>query len=742
LKRTQLTGWIVLAIVVATTVAYLPLFDNDFVNYDDDLYILNNMHIQHGLDAETFRWAFTTFRGANWFPLTWLSWATDFVLFGRDPAGFHLTSLVLHAANAVLLFLVFLRLTAQPWRCAFVALIFALHPLHVESVVWAAARKDVLSGLFAMLTLLAYVQFVRRGRRFYPFVFAFLALGLMAKPTLVTWPFVLLLLDFWPLQRFSRQGIDASLLRTVVVEKLPLFALVAVASAVTVESQSYWGTVQNLNVFPVGLRIENAVTAYVDYTRDAFWPVGLSVFYPHPGRTLTATHVAAASAALAGVTALALYLWRRRPEVAVGWFWFIGVMIPVIGLVQVGQAARADRYTYLPLIGLSLPIVWAAASLAARNRTMRALVGALGVAAIAALGVGTNAQVRHWQDSESLFRHALSVTKRNHVAHINLGVVLHNGDEHERAARHLELALRIAPSSPTALGVLGDVRVATGRAEESLALYRKALKREPDSLRWHEGLGNALLDLDRPQDALRSYRRALEIKSKGAHLHGNLGLAYQRLGRADEAVASFEEALRLNPALAEVHGNFGAVLVEIGSDERAIEHFQRAVELDPSLALIHGHLGKLQADRGDVESGLRHLGEAVRLDSENGRLQAAYARVLAVAGQHDDSIAHYRSAMAHGEHSVPVYVGLARQLLDVGRIAQARSFADMAVSATDRSVPAVLMLLAEAHAAGGDFDTAARIADEAAGVAEKAGSLDRSASIRRRAATYRDGRIP
>jgi tetratricopeptide (TPR) repeat protein len=678
LKRAHWTWGIALAIAAATVAAYLPVLDNGFVNYDDDLYILNNPHVKRGLGAETVTWAFTTFRGANWFPLTWLSWAVDFALYGLDPAGFHLTSLILHVANSVLLFVAFERLTGARWRSAFVAAVFALHPLHVESVAWAAARKDVLSGLFAVLVLLAYERFTRRGWAFYWAVFGCLALGLMAKPTLVTWPFVLLLLDEWPLGRLrdpsQPERWERARLRRAVLEKLPLFALVGAISAVAVTSQSHWGTLQDFGRLPASLRIGNALTSYGAYVVDAFWPVDLAVFYPHPGAALETWRAVAAAGFLLAASVGALLVRRRHPEYAVGWFWYLGVLVPVIGLVQVGQAARADRYTYLPLIGLSVAVVWGAAAVAMRGRVARAVVATVAVAAVAALGVSAHAQVKRWRDSLTLFRHALAVTEYNHVAHINLGVSLFGDGAYGRASRHLERALGLAPASATAAGVLGDVRRAQERPLEAEKLYRRALQREPDSLRWHEGIGNALLDQGRAEEAVRSYRRALEIKANAARVHGRLGVALYQLGRHEEAVASYEEALRLEP--------------------------------------------------------------------RNGPFHAAFARALDRAGRGDEAIPHYREALALGERGVASLVGLARLSLAAGDADEAISLAAEAVGATQRRIPAALALLGEAYAGASRFDDAVRVTEEAAALAEARGKADLLSDYRARIADYREGRRP
>jgi tetratricopeptide (TPR) repeat protein len=735
------TAWIALAIAAATVVAYLPVLDNGFVNYDDDLYIVNNPHVNGGLDLRTVAWAFTSFRGANWFPLTWLSWAADFSLYGDDPAGFHLTSLMLHTANAVLLFLAFARLTGHRWRSALVAALFALHPLHVESVAWAAARKDVLSGFFAMLVLLAYERFTRRGWAFYPALLLSLGLGLMSKPTLVTWPFVLLLLDEWPLARLRDprrpEGWDGSRLRRAVVEKLPLFALVAAFSGVALWSQSDWGTVQGFDRLPFSLRVANALDSYVAYGIDALWPVGLSVFYPHPGETLAAARVVAAAAVLAAISVAALALRRRHPEFPVGWFWYLGVLVPVIGLVQVGQAARADRYTYLPLIGLSLPLVWALAALAHRGRSLRAVVVAGVLIALTALGVATHTQASRWRSSLSLFRHALRVTERNHVAHINIGVALHKQGHDDLAAWHLERALEIAPASATAAGVLGDARLELGEPLVALREYRRALKREPDSLRWLEGVGNVMVELERFEEAARSYRRALRVGGASARVHANLGLALQHQELYDQAIESYESALRLNPSMAEVHGNLAVVLMETGQTGRAREHFERALEIDPGLALIHGYFAKLLAATGDLDGALRQLAEAVLLEPENGALYSAQARVFARLGRRDEALASYREAMSLGERSPATLVGLARLLLETGAASEAAALAEEAVEQTQRQLPAVLGLLGEAWAAAGRFDDAIRVTEEAAALAESRGSTGIAETLRARADAWR-----
>lgn len=733
--------WIALALAAATAVAYWPVLSNGFVNYDDDLYVLNNHHIQHGLGLETIEWAFTTFRGANWFPLTWLSWALDFQLYGDDPAGFHATSLLLHIANTLLLFLAFSRMTKARWSSAFMAAIFALHPLHVESVAWAAARKDVLSGLFAMLALVAYERHVRRDGARLIAVASLLALGLMAKPTLVTWPFVLLLLDEWPLRRLRAPSdpdrLDASRVRRAVLEKLPLLAIVVVISGVAIASQSHWGTVQGLDRLPLWLRLANALTAYVAYLGDAFWPTELAVFYPHPGAELATSHVLGSGLLLAVLTGLALMLRRKHPEAAVGWFWFVGVLFPVIGLVQVGQAARADRYTYLPLIGLSLPFVFALARLARRGRVVRSLIVAASLMALLALGFETRRQVERWHDSESLFEHALSVTRRNHVAHINLGVVRLAEDDLESAATHLSRALQLAPASATAAGLLGDVRLAQERGEEALRWYDRALEVEPDVLRWQEGKANAELELGRVAAAIASYREALAAKPGAATLHANLGLALARAGRHAEAVSSFEAALAIKPELAQVRGSLGIALLEVGEPDRAQAAFDAALELDSELALIHAHAGKLRASRGEFEPALSHLDRATGIEPGSSSFSVTRAVVLAQAGRNAEAAEEFRRSFEIGERSLPAVIGLARLELAAGNPDAAISLAEEAATASGRRVPAVLALLGESYALGGRLADAVAVTEEAARVARANGAAGVEASMQRRAAELR-----
>jgi protein O-mannosyl-transferase len=483
MRRAQLlTAAALLALITAAV--YLPALGNGFVAYDDDLYITSQPALRGGFGAG-LRWALTSHDGGNWFPLTRLSWLLDASLFGVDPRAFHATSALLHAAASGVLALALSRLTGAPAASFFVAGVYALHPLRVESVAWAASRKDVLAGLCAALSLLAYERAVRRGGfARHASVALWLALGLLAKPVLVPWPLVLLLLDRWPLGRLRAAAVR---------EKLPLFALSAAAAAATWLAQRAGDAVRSLSELSLPVRAANALASLVDYLAQSFWPVKLAVFYPHPGAAVPHAKVALGAVLLAGVTAFAAAVRRQRPWWIVGWLWFLVCLAPVSGLVQVGQAARADRYMLLPHIGLALALAFEARALAGARAAAQRAAAALGALALAACAWQSAAQVRVWKSSEALFTHALRVTEGNHVAHINLGMVLFREGRLDEAAAHLLAARRLVPGSPIAAGWLGQVRVAQQRDAEGIALLRAAVGASPARADFWIALAGALL---------------------------------------------------------------------------------------------------------------------------------------------------------------------------------------------------------------------------------------------------------
>jgi tetratricopeptide (TPR) repeat protein len=553
--RTLLAG---LALCAATLAVYAPVRRYGFSNFDDGVYVNENPHVAGGLARDGVAWAFSLAgHGANWHPLTSLSHMLDVELFGMSPGPQHLVSLALHVLAALLLFGFLQRTTRAPGRSALVAALFAVHPLHVESVVWLSARKDVLSGVLFMLTLRAYAGYARRpGARRYALVAVSLALGLMAKPTLVTLPFLLLLLDVWPLGRLplGRAGEGASAPeparagRTVaarlVLEKLPLLALSAVSSALTLVVQRSWGAVTE--ALPFELRAANAAVSYVAYLGKTLWPARLAAFYPPHAESISGAALVGSALFLVAATAAAIRAGRRRPYVLVGWLWYVGTLVPVIGLVQVGDQAMADRYTYLPLIGLFVAAAWGIHDLAPAALRRTALPAAALLAVLACM-VGARAQVGTWRSDSALWEHARAVTTGNYLAEIMLGNLLAAQGRLPEAIEHYGEALRVRPGSAEAHNGLGAALAEQGRWEDAVPHYLEALRLRPGFAEAHSNLGNAYSQLDRFPEAEREFAEALRARPSLALAHANLGLALLRQGKADEAFEAFSEALRLEP---------------------------------------------------------------------------------------------------------------------------------------------------------------------------------------------------
>ena len=571
------------ALVAVTLAAFEGVLSSGFINYDDNLYVTDNVHVREGLDGRSVAWALTATDCANWHPLTWLSHLLDVRLFGLDAGKHHRTSLLLHAANAALLFLLLSRMTGALWRPAFAACLFAIHPLHVESVAWIAERKDVLSTLFWLLTLAAWLSYLEsRTVVRQVLVLGLYAFALMAKPMPVTLPFTLLLLDVWPLCRMTlpvrwSSGPLAGLLR----EKAPLFALSAASCVVTFVAQRGGGAVKTLLDFTFVERLANGVVAYASYLGKAVWPATLAILYPYRHLGLLTWEVAGSALLLAGVTAMALRLASRAPYLAVGWLWYLGTLVPVIGLVQVGGQAMADRYTYVPFVGLFVAIAWGLGELARGSRLSRGAAACAALAAVLPLGLVTRTQVGYWADAVALYEHALAVTSDNWLVHNNLGLVLFKRGRTMEAIAHYEEALRIWPDYAEAHFNLGIALGKEGRRLEAIEEYEQALRKRPDLADAHYNLGNELLDAGRPAEAIRHYGDALRLKPDDGEARNNLGNALARLGRLEEAVEQYREALRLSPGLAKAHVNLGLAFLRLGRIPEAIGRFQEALRIQP-----------------------------------------------------------------------------------------------------------------------------------------------------------------
>lgn len=607
-------------LTAAVLAAFWPALGNDFVNFDDPKYVTENQPVQHGFDAASLRWAWTTDHLATWHPVTWMSHMLDWQLFGPAPAGHHATSVLLHTVNTLLLFLLLERTTGAVWRSALVAALFGVHPLRVESVAWVAERKDVLSTLFWFLTMLAYVGWVRRrGTGRYLLVVLGLGLGLAAKPMVVTLPLTLLLLDYWPLGRWHTGADRRTAAWRLVREKLPLVPLVAAASAATLLAGRSGGAVGSLAEYPLAVRVGNAIVSYVAYLGMMLWPRNLAVLYPYP-ETLPLWKVAACAALLLVITATAIRARSGRPYLLVGWLWFLGTLVPVIGLVQVGGQALADRYTYVPLVGIFVAAAWLVPTAALR-------LAPAAVVLLAALVVQTRVQVGHWRDSVALFTRAIAVEERNPDAHVNLAFGLLARGETERATAHFERALAMWPAHLPARIELGNILLGRGRLEEAVAHFRAAVATHPAS-------GQA---------------------------HNNLGYALLTQGRLDEAMPSFEHALRLDPGLAVAHNHLGVALARKGRNAEARAHFERAVHEDPHLVEALNNLANMLIADGHGEEALRHIARATALRPDFGQAHASRAAGLLLVGRYAEAWAAVRLARTHGTEPPEPLIRLLRE---------------------------------------------------------------------------------
>ena len=587
-----------MVIVAATLAVYGQTARFDFINFDDPEYVARNAHVLGGLTASGVAWAFTSGYGANWFPLTWISHMVDVQIFGAEAGWHHLTNVALHALASVLLFLFLNRATRARWPSAFVAFLFALHPLHVESVAWVAERKDVLSAVFWFLSLWGYVRYAEApSPRRYLLMAAAFCCGLMAKPMIVTLPFVLLLLDVWPLRRTPPW-------RPRVREKIPLFALSAVAAVVTYSVQAASGAVRAVASLPLGLRAENALISYGWYLANTVWPSRLAVFYPFPSQ-VPGWQMIVSAAVLAGVTVMALWSRGKRPHLLVGWLWFLGTLVPVIGLVQVGMQARADRYLYVPMVGLGIMLAWSVPQIRAM-----AMAGAALCAVFAALTV---VQLGYWQNSVTLFGRAVEVTADNGLAEHNLGAALMADPTRlPEAIGHLREAMRLNPNSERVRSDLGTALARAGQLAQAEQAFRAGLAIDGRSAILHNNLGNVLLNEGRVGEAMAEYQTALRIdpgyeearrnlEVAGPNLavsHYNAGIDLANEGRGAEAVKEFEECLQLDPNNASAQNNLGVVLSQMpGRLAEAISHFEAAVRLKPDYEDAKVNLRTAQAEK-------------------------------------------------------------------------------------------------------------------------------------------------
>jgi Flp pilus assembly protein TadD len=622
-KQSQQNWFIALALVALTTTAYWETKDHSFVSYDDDVYVVTNPHVQSGLTLRNVAWAFTSTSAANWHPLTWLSHMLDVQLFGANPAGHHLTSLLIHLANVLLLFWVLHVMTGAVWRSALVAALFAVHPINVESVAWVAERKNLLSTFFWLLTMWAYVRYARRpARNTYLVVFASFALALMSKPMAVTLPFALMLVDYWPLDRLrsgatggaseksvnsktrskrpeARHNCPRRSVGQLAMEKAPLLLLAILSSVITVKAQQAGNAVGTTGSFPLSVRFENALVSYARYLLDVVWPFRLAVFYPHPRAAVSTLQVVLSALVLLGISAIVLWRAKRFAYLPVGWLWYLGTLIPVIGMVQVGLQSRADRYAYVPLIGIFVFIVWSAAESTKGRRTLVKPLAIGAVCILVALTIATRVQSGYWQNSITLFQRALAVTDNNYVAHNNLGELLARQDKLDEAEAQFAAALTINPSFALARHNLGMTLVQRGKPGEAILEFSKAVEMDPAFTDAYNKLGAALANQGRLDEAITNFSKAIEINPSYASAHANLGSAYEQLGRIAEAIAAYSRALTFTAdttMAAQTHFRLGRLLAKTGKRNEAIQHYREAVRLKPDYAQAQQALNSLFDD--------------------------------------------------------------------------------------------------------------------------------------------------
>ena len=597
---------IMLALTFATLAVYWQLQYNDFTSYDDPWYVGNPV-VRNGLSWEGVRWAFQSTAATNWHPMAWLSHMLDFQLFGKQPSAHHLTNLFFHLASTLLLFLTLKEMTAAFWRSAFVAAMFALHPLHVESVAWVAERKDVLSAFFWFLTMAVYVEYAKRpARGKYLAVLFIYILGLMAKPILVTLPFVLLLLDFWPLRRIPSAEIERHriwlAIKPLLLEKIPFFACSLFSSVITYYVQQKGGAVSSLQIVPINVRITNAFISYAEYLDKTLWPRELAVFYPYPDTILLSKALGAALIVIF-ISIIAIYLIRRVPYLFVGWFWYLGTLVPVIGLVQVGIQASADRYTYLPLIGIFLILSWGVEEVSRRLPYRRIILSVCALLLLAHWSFASWCQVTFWKNDISLFEHALSVTRDNAVAHNNLGGALAKAGRHDEAMRHFQEALRIIPSYSYAINNVGIQLVRRGQSAEAIHYFRRAIQTNPRNETAYINLAVQLAKAGNPEshaEAVRHLFEALRIDPFSFIAHYHLGLILSPTNTQD-AIAHFADAIRLNPEYGMAHYQLGVIYSRNNAPEKALHHYQEALKCDsdPQTGFPAQKLGRSTASPGE-----------------------------------------------------------------------------------------------------------------------------------------------
>ena len=640
--RRRLVLWLLFGVVL---LVYASAANHEFLNIDDDLYVTQNWRVQEGLSWENVKWALVALEAGFWHPLTWLTHMADCQFYGLTPRGHHVTNLVIHAVNVGVLFWVLRQMTGALWCSAVVAGMFGLHPLNVESVAWVAERKNVLSTLFWLLTMWGYLRYVRKpswGR--YGAMMGVFVVGLMAKPMLVTLPCVLLLLDYWPLRRWEGWGEFREKWRGLVLEKVPMLVPVGVVSVLAVEAQERIGALTSLEGLPVGVRVGNAVVSYVQYLRKMVWPVDLAVFYPHPGQQLSVWWVVVSCVVLVGITGVVLWRGSRSRYLVVGWLWYLGTMFPVSGVVQVGGHAMADRYAYVPMIGVFVMVVW---SVAQEWRWSRNWLIFLALLVLVDLSLAARVQLGHWSSSRVLFEQTLRVTSRNYVAHNLIGIELKAEGQLDSAIQHLHAAIRIAPDYSEAQNNLGVALLAQGKLDEAAQHFSKSLagyKRPPEA---HNNLGIVFLRKGELDEARKQFSQAIAIDPNYSKVYTSMGLVYAAQKRFEEAIGWYQQALDITPNLYSGHNNLGVALMEMERFDEAIDYFSRAMEINPDNPEAYTNLGVVLAKSGRMEEAETYLSAALQFQPDFAPAYYYLALMRTSQGRIEEAVQMYREALRH-----------------------------------------------------------------------------------------------
>jgi tetratricopeptide (TPR) repeat protein len=718
--------YVYLILVAAVLIPYAQVSKLGFTNFDDPEYVTQNSHVRAGLTWAGLTWAFKSTEQANWHPITWLSHMLDCQLYGLNPAGHHITNLILHLASTLLLFGILQHMTGAVGRSAFVAALFALHPLHVESVAWVAERKDVLSALFWMLAMCAYLGYHKMRRPVDGLaVLLCLVLGLASKPMLVTLPFALLLLDFWPLRRFAAESLQAGLMKktgqpssphasfsvkhAAISEKIPLMFLATASSIMTYAAQQKGGAVIDLKRLSLDTRIANALVSYVSYVRKTLWPVKLAPFYPLTD-SIALWQVAASVVVLGSITFLAIRWLQSRPYFAIGWLWYLGTLVPVIGLVQVGNQALADRYTYIPLVGLFIIAAWGGWDLAQYFRIPRLVTGVVAFAFVLLFGIMTAIQIRYWKNSEVLFRRTIEVTGDNQRAYLNLGAAL----------------------------------ASENRFDEAVSVYKDILGRKPEDAELQARLAMMLAILGRNQESIQHYRHALQIDPHHPEALNGLGFALGLAGQLEEAAALHLEALRWKPEFPEARYNLGKIYAAQGKPQLAVNQFTEALRQRPEYFEAHEKLALVLSGRGRFDEALPHFAFVTQARPEDAELRYRFGMALYLRKKTPEAIGQLREAVRlKPDWTEPIgnlaWILATRAGATAEDAAQALAYAERLVALQPKSDAATYDTLAAAYALAGRFADAIKSADEALRLAQVSGDKSRASEIERRCRLYRSG---